>query len=260
MIKSVTLEPIGLFHCSKKNPYEAPRQASIDPMSSEGIIELIREKNFEQALEGLSTFSHIWIIYEFHQNQNWKPKVLPPRGSTQKIGVLATRSPYRPNPIGMSCVELIKIEKRKIFVKNHDLLDETPILDIKPYLAYADSFPLATQGWIKSNPFTIRFTNLAQDQIHFLKDHGITELEGFLRQQLGEDPTNSKKKRVSAISENQFVIAYRTWRISFFILDNLATIENIFSGYANNDLQTIEDHYLDKKIHIEFKSRFTNIK
>jgi tRNA (Thr-GGU) A37 N-methylase len=92
----------------------------------------------------------IWLLFVFHNNSNWKAQSSPPVAPNRKIGVFATRSPYRPNPIGLSCVELVKIEKLKIYVRNFDLLDNTPILDIKPYIPYSDSFPDALGGFTDS--------------------------------------------------------------------------------------------------------------
>src|SRR4051812_38191220 len=106
----ITLEPIGTFKASSKYPYEARRQAAADSENSFGEIHLQAGRDFEQALEDLEGFERIWIIYQFHQNPEWKPKVMPPRGPRIKRGVFATRAPYRPNALGMSCVRLVKVE------------------------------------------------------------------------------------------------------------------------------------------------------
>src|ERR1700760_4597145 len=95
-------DPIGYFLSEQKEKYEVPRQPGM--ISNEGIIRLNPHHDFEQALEGLDGFDRIWILFHFHQNTTWKPKVLPPRGE-KKQGIFATRSPHRPNFIGLSCVE-----------------------------------------------------------------------------------------------------------------------------------------------------------
>ena len=111
-----------------------------------GTIELLPDTRFRHALRDLGQWSHIWVLFWFDRNDDWKPLVLPPR-STQKRGVFATRSPHRPNPIGMSALKLERIEGRVLHVVGLDILDGTPVLDIKPYVPYADSIPDARSGW-----------------------------------------------------------------------------------------------------------------
>jgi tRNA-Thr(GGU) m(6)t(6)A37 methyltransferase TsaA len=167
---SLTLEPIGFIKTSYKKKYDAPKQAHIE-VAKEAKIVLNAQQNFEMALSDLSGFSHIWLIYHFHKNSHWKPKVLPPRKDRTKRGLFATRSPYRPNPIGMSVVCLEEIKGRTLYISNHDLLDGTPILDIKPYLAYSDSHPAASQGWLEENDsadYILEYTELAKEQNQWL--------------------------------------------------------------------------------------------
>ena len=150
------LEPIGFVKSGGGNyPQEAPRQAVFARNS--GVIELLPGHGYEQALEDLGGFERIWLIFLFDRNGGgWKPKVRPPDGSVHKRGVFATRSPHRPNPLGISAVELDRIEGRKLFIRNFDLLDGTPILDIKPYIPAADAFPNARAGWRDENDQTCR--------------------------------------------------------------------------------------------------------
>ena len=140
---SFSCEPIGYFHSNAQERYNLPSQPGVLD-GSEGKIILNPHCHFEQALEDLKGFDRIWVVFWFHRNESWKPKVLPPRGGIKR-GLFATRSPHRPNPIGISCLELKEIHGLELIVKNHDLLDGTPILDIKPYLVYADSFRLQTR-------------------------------------------------------------------------------------------------------------------
>ena len=118
------------------------------------MIRLRNEFNLSDALVGLEGFSHIWIIFVFHQNTNKgiKTKVHPPRMEGEKIGLYATRTPHRPNPIGLSVVRLEKIEGGTIYVSGVDLVDGTPVLDVKPYLPSADSLPDARVGWTSTRP------------------------------------------------------------------------------------------------------------
>ena len=203
----IELTPIGYFRSSQVHPYEAGRQP--DDHHSVGVIELEAGHNFEQALSGLEGCERIWIVFLFHHNDHWNPMVLPPRGTDQKVGVFATRSPYRPNPVGISCVKVAKIDKLRITVEGADILDGSPILDIKPYVAYADSFPGSEPEWLKNaERYLVEFSELADKQLQFLDSLGATQLRGFLIHQLEYEPTNAKKKRVKEKSEG-FVIAYR---------------------------------------------------
>lgn len=146
----MNIKPIGFLHCDKKERYEAPRQG-IHAKGSTGIIKLNPYCNFEQAVQDLDGFDRIWLIYGFHLNDWWKPLVSPPRFRERKIGLFATRSPFRPNQLGMSCVKLESVKKLKIYISEFDLLDQTPIYDIKPYIPYCDSFPDSETGWLKPN-------------------------------------------------------------------------------------------------------------
>ena len=150
--------PIGTYHSEAKAPYEAARQP-LERIQTQGEIVLESGQQFEQALEDLEGFERIWVIYVFHHNNHWKPKVLPPRGSDHKVGVFASRAPYRPNPIGISCVKLVKIVGLKITIEGTDLLDGTPVLDIKPYLPYADAFPESRTGWVaEATKYNVNFS------------------------------------------------------------------------------------------------------
>lgn len=252
--EKIELTPIGYFRSSQVHPYEAGRQP--DAHHSEGVIELNPGNNFEQALTGLEGCERIWIVFLFHHNNHWNPMVLPPRGVDTKIGVFATRSPYRPNPVGISCVKVSKIDKLKITVEGADILDGSPILDIKPYVAYADSFPGSEPEWLKTaQKFTIHFSEQALEQLDELEAYGLTQLRAFLQHQLEYEPTNSKKKRVKE-DRSGFVIAYRTWRAFFTLNDHSLEIAKIYSGYSQQDLSTLEDPYLDKDLHRNFNKKY----
>lgn len=283
--KSITntkceISPIAIFRCQKINTYDAARQGSVDDSSnpeSWGMIvcnnEFMSAQKWKDSLQDLDGISHLWLIYQFHKNENWNSKVLPPRGSDKKISVFATRSPYRPNFLGLSCVRLMKIDFQKettiLYIANYDLLDQTPIFDIKPYLPYADSFPEAQMGWlenIEQQKFSINFSVKAQMQIDFLMQNAVPEIKNFILQQLSYEPFNKKKKRFSGEA-----LAYRTWRIYFQQIltdqnltstpnsteENKIEIQFITSGYSTEELLDLEnDKYQDKKIHCAFNSKF----
>ncbi|MGE5085906.1 MAG: tRNA (N6-threonylcarbamoyladenosine(37)-N6)-methyltransferase TrmO [Bacillota bacterium] len=249
----VTFSPIGYFKSSQVHPYEAGRQP--DSRHAIGVIELNSGANFEQALTGINGCKRIWVLFLFHHNKHWNPMVLPPRGRDSKIGVFATRSPYRPNPIGMSAVEILSIDKLKITVSGADLLDGSPILDIKPYVAYADSFPGDEPEWLKdAEKFTVNFSDKAATQLQWLESCGLEQLRGFLLHQLEYEPTNSKKKRVKPDGQ-EFVIAYRTWRVHFTVAEGTVVVNTISSGYSQAELQSTEDTYNDKELHRKFLAK-----
>ncbi len=138
-----------------RSPYaqriDAPHQPTViegteTGKSAEARIEFI-EGFPTQAYRDLEGFDRIWLIFAFHRSEGWKAEVRPPRGGGKR-SVLATRSPHRPNAIGLSAVELVGIEPGALTVRGIDLLDATPILDIKPYVPYADAFPDSRAGWI----------------------------------------------------------------------------------------------------------------
>ncbi len=156
--QEILLKPIGIVHSPFKERYAAPRQPALGKATgdvpadeSRATIELVSGLNLDQAIKDLDSFSHIWVIYWMHLNQGWNPTVMPPRGTKIRRGVLATRAPHRPNSIGLSVVELTGIEGRMLEIATHDMLDGTPVLDIKPYLPYADSIPNASHGWLEES-------------------------------------------------------------------------------------------------------------
>ncbi len=259
----IQIEPIGFVQSKLKFRYETPRQGVLtkDQIS---IIKLNNKSNFNQALEGLEGFERIWVIYIFHLNNNWKPKVHPPRHFNKKIGVFATRSPHRPNKIGLSCVKLEKIEGLNIYISESDILDGSPVLDIKPYLPYSDSFPDVKTGWVSLNlddKFNVTFSNLASSKAEFLIKNFDINIKNFATLQLEFEPSNSARKRIAKIDDNTFILSYRTWRIHYKInlLNKSVFIDDILSGYSLEELSNLDnDKYKDKQQHIFFNSSFRN--
>ena len=145
---------IARIHNDFKEKFGIPRQSGLaDTLKS--IIVFEPEFRVREALRGIEGFSHLWLIWEFSEakSEKWSPTVRPPRlGGNKRMGVFATRSPYRPNPIGLSSVKLLGIEETKelgavLLVSGADLLDGTPIYDVKPYLPFADCHPDAVGGY-----------------------------------------------------------------------------------------------------------------
>lgn len=171
MNSTITFEPIAIIHSGYKEKFGIPRQPGLAG-SMTATIELLPPCNSPDAVRGLEQCSHIWLLFIFSAcvDKGWSPLVRPPRlGGNEKLGVLASRSPFRPNPVGLSPVKLeaIRIEESKVFldVSGADLLDQTPIIDIKPYLPYSDvitdaSFDLASQ--IETLDLPVTFSAEAQ--------------------------------------------------------------------------------------------------
>lgn len=161
----MTITPIATIHTEFSEKFGIPRQSGLASTLQGRIVFEPAFRN-PDALRGLEDFSHIWLIWEFSANarreaageRSWQPMVRPPRlGGNAVMGVFATRSPFRPNPLGLSCVEVEKIEMATdegpvIHVRGADLMDGTPIYDIKPYIRYADSHPEAVCGYVDSLP------------------------------------------------------------------------------------------------------------
>lgn len=143
------MKPVATIRTPFPTKFGIPRQSGIlDMLESRIVFE--KEYRVKDALRGLEDFSHIWLIWVFSEaiREEWSPTVRPPRlGGNTRMGVFATRSPFRPNPIGLSCVRLLRIEGNELVVSGADLMDGTPILDIKPYLPFADAKPDASGGF-----------------------------------------------------------------------------------------------------------------
>nr|WP_320136876.1 tRNA (N6-threonylcarbamoyladenosine(37)-N6)-methyltransferase TrmO [uncultured Amphritea sp.] len=149
MSSPLVFEPIAIIHSGYKEKFGIPRQPGL-ARSMTASIELLPPYNSADAVRGLEQCSHIWLLFIFSAcvDKGWSPLVRPPRlGGNEKLGVFASRSPFRPNPIGLSPVKLegVRCEGAQVFldVSGADLLDKTPIVDIKPYLPYSDSLPQA---------------------------------------------------------------------------------------------------------------------
>ena len=190
------LEYIARIHTDFPTKFGIPRQSGL--VSTKGTIVFEPEYRKEEALKGLEEYSHLWLIWEFSEvvRENWSPTVRPPRlGGNKRCGVFATRSPFRPNPIGLSCVRLLGIEKRPekgmvVEVEGADLMDGTPILDIKPYLPAADCHPEALGGFAAKVEQHFLKVEIPEEWKAKIPEDKISALEGVLK----EDPRPAYQK------------------------------------------------------------------
>lgn len=146
---SPPLRPVAVMRCAQRVHHEAPRQPPRDlPADPARSGYVVVRQGLQNLLRDLSGFSHIWLLFHCHRSRGWNDQVRPPRDRVKR-GLFATRAPDRPNPIGLSAVTLLGIDKRILAVGPHDLLDGTPILDIKPYVPAYDVIASARAGWVE---------------------------------------------------------------------------------------------------------------
>ncbi len=198
MNRCFEFEPIGLCRSPYTDKFGIPRQPRL-VTAAEARIELLPPYDREEAFAGLEGFSHVWLLFVFHQDclqAGWRAQVRPPRlGGRDKVGVFASRSPYRPNPIGISAVAQHGLERQgkrlMLRVAGADLLDGTPILDIKPYVPYADAIADADGGFANARPrarFQVNFSELTQHQIAEQDAEGRLRLRELIEQVIAQDP------------------------------------------------------------------------
>lgn len=270
--ESLSISTIGYIHTPMVMKFDAPHQPDYT-QNQESVIELLPGHNFEQALSDLAGFDYIWLIWWFHRNNAWRPMVLPPRGRKQRRGVFATRSPHRPNPLGITAVKLLKVSGLKLWVGSNDLVDGTPILDIKPYLPNVDAFPDAKTGWIAqveaeiSAPpqYQVSVAPLAQEQLTWIAAHGIDFITRA-KELLERDPTPHRTRRITKAWHGQYRIGCGAWRMYFTISEqavsekdpspkNEVKIERITIGYKPAALLTpATDHVIQKDVLLKFEA------
>jgi len=249
----VTLTPIGVVRSPFVDKSSAPRQ-SVAARDVRGQIELYPTTGFEDALSDLAGWDHVWVVFLFHLVHGWRPKVVPPRSDGVKKGVFATRSPHRPNPIGLSAVRLERVEGLVLHIRGVDMLDGSPVLDIKPYVAYADSIPDAGEGWLAgADPkpsWGVRFEGTAGEELAFLEASGVALREPVTQLlSLGPEPHAYRRIRVDVRGA---VLAWKEWRIRFVAEGRAIVVVAIRSGYRPRQLA--EGPAL--ALHRDFAARF----
>ena len=216
---------IARIHNAYDEKFGVPRQSGL---AEEVVSIIVFEEEFRvaEALRGIEEFSHLWLIWAFDraERETWSPTVRPPRlGGNKRVGVFATRSPFRPNAIGLSCVRLIGTEKTAegivLKVAGADLVNGTPIYDIKPYIPYADCRPEATGGFTdhtEKRIVEVRFTDEAAKK---LSSEEKSALEAVLR----EDPRPAYQED----PEREYAFGFAEKNIRFNVTDRILTVYGV---------------------------------
>jgi tRNA-Thr(GGU) m(6)t(6)A37 methyltransferase TsaA len=255
---SFVFHPIGVVRSPFTERLQAPRQAAV----AEGVaarIELFAGHGYEDALSGLDAWEYAWVLFVFHKNveegRGWKPKVLPPR-ATEKHGLFATRSPHRPNPIGLSAVRIERVEGLTVHVRDVDLLDGTPVLDLKPYVAYADARPDARSGWLGATdprePWTVEFGEHALAQLAWLRDRGV-DLRAPIEASLALGPQPHAYRRIRRHGDGMR-LSLKEWRVDFDVKGTRIVVQSLATGYRPKQLASDER----LAVHREFVAAFAS--
>ncbi|MGV3346851.1 tRNA (N6-threonylcarbamoyladenosine(37)-N6)-methyltransferase TrmO [Enterobacteriaceae bacterium LUAb1] len=216
-MSSFNFSQIGVIHSPWKEKFAVPRQPGLIE-DGHGELHLLPPYNQAEAVRGLEAFSHIWLLFIFHHNHSssWHPTVRPPRlGGNVRMGVFATRSTFRPNPLGMSLVELKEIEivQGQVILRlgSLDLVDGTPVVDIKPYLPFAEALPDAQAGFAQQAPtadMPVYFSAHVQQQLtQYEADY--PHLTRFIIQVLAQDPRPAYRRGEESNRE------YAAWIFNF---------------------------------------------
>ena len=221
-MNEVSIRPIAHLRCDLPEKFGIPRQAGIVE-ALEGLVVFEPEYREPEALRGLEGFSHIWLIWQFSKavREGWSPTVRPPRlGGNTRMGVFATRSPFRPNALGLSCVRLLGIEQTAaegmvLRVAGADLMDGTPIFDVKPYLPYADSHPEASGGFAPDSGDTLQ-VSYASGTLDKIPEGKREALTGIL--------ANDPRPRYQADPERVYGLSFAGKQVKFRVNGDELTV------------------------------------
>ncbi len=220
MSHSYTISPIAYIESPFDTTFGVPRQSGLAESVVSKIVFTEEYKN-PDALRGLTDFSHIWLIWGFSEarDKEWSPTVRPPwLGGNERVGVFATRSPYRPNSLALSCVKILSVDNNAITVSGADLMNGTPIYDIKPYLPYADCIPQATGGFAPDGGKTL-FVQCGEEHISKIP----ADLQKGLLEILSKDPRPQYHQDPTRI----YGMAYGGYEVKFRVDGNQLIVEDI---------------------------------
>ena len=256
---ALALTPIGVVRSGYAKLSQAPRQPGVDGRHEAAVIELAAGRNFEQALEDLAGFERIWVVAWFDRAQTWKPKIRPPRG-TAKRGLFATRSPHRPNPIALSVARLVAVDGLRLSIAETDLLDGTPVLDIKPYVPETDAFVNSRTGWLEQLPpaLAVRWTAHAREKAEWLLARGVDVIgpaERVLALGVAAAP-RYKRVMLRAGSATDGELAVESWRVAFVAGTGGVEVVDVRSGYPREVVTAGGEGLHQGVVHGEFWGRW----
>jgi tRNA-Thr(GGU) m(6)t(6)A37 methyltransferase TsaA len=237
MRRDLICKPIGHISSPYKQKFGTPRQSGLAP-SARATIQLDPQFIPAGSLEGLKHWSHIWLLFHFHKNRNetLHGKTRPPRLNGEKIGFLATRTPHRPNPIGMSLVQLLDVDElnNTLNISGADVVDGTPVIDIKPYISDYDSPAHCIQGWTQSVEDTTLSVSWSDQALQLIKDfHLKNSFQNLVNESLQRDirDDESRKKK----GESEFKVN----------LDNIDVVFTVNDSDQRVNILTLEKKTLD---------------
>jgi tRNA-Thr(GGU) m(6)t(6)A37 methyltransferase TsaA len=217
------IEPIAYFRSPLTSKFGLPRQGGV-ASELRGSIEFVAQYRHPEAVRGLESFSHLWLIWEFSANAHEAQglTVRPPRlGGNERVGVFASRSPFRPNRLGLSAVEIESIDARVpiIYTKGADLMDGTPIYDIKPYVAFADSHPEARSGFVDTTAWTPLQVEIPETAAQHFDEATLLGL----RQVLAQDP----RPRFHDDEERIYGMPFAGYDVRFRVVDGVVVVVEV---------------------------------
>jgi tRNA-Thr(GGU) m(6)t(6)A37 methyltransferase TsaA len=225
------ITPIGYVKSPFKDKFGIPRQSGRVP-SLEGEIIFYKPYSTPEAFRCLNEFSHVWVIFGFNKanSEKWKATVRPPRlGGNERVGVFATRSPFRPNRIGLSVVKLLEVIKTanevSLRIEGADLLDKTPILDVKPYIKFVDSIDDAKSGYANEPPslMKVEFSKIALEKIQNTK---IAQFKELIIEVLSQDPRPAYRHRTDSDTKSYGVLLYGI-NVIWCVINNIILVTDL---------------------------------
>ena len=269
---SLTLRPIGHIRSGKHVKFAARHQPD-EREAEENFLELLPDARLALAASDLAGFDRVWLLWWFHRNTDWRPNVIPPRGPQKRRGVFATRSPHRPNALGLTPVRLLGVERggRLLRLGPCDLVEGTPVFDIKPYVPAYDSFPGSRAGWIdevdaaeRAGPrYAVELAPRAAEQAEWLLGKWGVDFLPRVRELLGRDPAPHRTRRIRRVAPEHgggFEIGCGAWR-ALFVVDEPASrvaITGLGPGYPLWQLRRehADDAVPDREAQIAFLARW----
>ncbi|RLV58721.1 tRNA (N6-threonylcarbamoyladenosine(37)-N6)-methyltransferase TrmO [Parashewanella curva] len=225
-----TIEAVAVCKTPYQQKFGIPRQPGL--VDAQGQIKLTGDYNHPDFVQGIEQYSHLWLLFSFHENleQGFKAKVRPPRlGGNEKIGVFATRSTFRPNGIGQSVVRLhqVRLEANQVIldISGMDLVNNTPILDIKPYLPFSDSLTNAKAGMAQESPELCSVNFSKECSIAFESMTNGDEFKRLIEQVLSQDPRPAYKKNKH--DDKDYFISLYNYNIGWKVVENQILVNSI---------------------------------